>query len=106
MCWKKLSSWIKGSIIALAIWAIIIMLGIVFNTKNPLCGQNTLMFGLYCGYLNDISRFILQLLSFPLIIVMRSDFSIILFSALCFFVYGALIGWIIGKIKSRNKTKK
>jgi len=115
MGWKNWSYVRKGFVIGVIIWLIVI----VFFKVSGLMSPEEIPIGLegYCGY-NSFQDSILKalfIIGFPLIFLGGPCLSTIgptgvwgfwIGSFISFILWGLLIGWIYGKIKSRNKGVK
>jgi uncharacterized membrane protein YeaQ/YmgE (transglycosylase-associated protein family) len=93
MAWKNLPLWLKGGIIAVVLMGIIA--GIAFFIE-PKCTSTD------CGF--PLWNLILLYPAIPVTIPLTSIFekgilpSLIVLS-IYYFIVGAIIGWIVGKIK-------
>lgn len=89
-----MKAWIKGGLIALVINLALIVLYFMFT-------------GGTATYDNPVSLLMMPsfLITDALYWGANSTLAIIIISSLCYFVVGALIGWIVGKVKSRQGGK-
>ena len=96
MEWKDLSYWLKGGILSAIIFVIFFLLAIYIDSK-------------YGGHPG--------LVIFPLIPILSGLFTLnvsgikffiiaIPISLIFWFIVGAIIGWIYGKIKNRNTPQE
>jgi len=111
--WKNLPSWLKFGIVGLIIGVILIIIfysaNLFYNCENILKITNA---GVCLG--NPVRSLVLysfsyiSILSYPLFQVLVSPGdsiyteSLLLVGTLWFFIYGALVGLIVKKIKSKK----
>jgi len=97
MGWKNWSYWLKGGVIGLVLEIIIV--GLLTIQKYLFCKQIICFYqvfnlaGTVCMNCNDSADF-----SVSLILILGITIVSILI--------GSIIGWIVGKIKSRNNSKR
>jgi len=106
MCWKKIASWLKGGIILGTFQLIVqIILKIFFSYDNVLLN---LLYTINSPFLELATNFrslcsvVIRIPGFP---CAQLSFLGSLIAILVYFIMGALIGWIVGKIKP-SKSKK
>lgn len=95
MGWRNWSYWLRGGIVS-----VIILIIFSIITSFKVCNAS-LCTWIYLGI-----SLISALISFPLLIVLLNIFGEMtpyISTPLSFFLFGALIGFIIGKIKSRKQ---
>lgn len=102
MCWKKISYWIKGGVIGLVI-GILLLIGFIgmscSNSSEAECNSKLL--------LSNTIDVIISIIFIPLFLGVSPSHGWIFYGGIiiCSFVWGAIIGFIFGKIKSRKKKK-
>jgi uncharacterized membrane protein YeaQ/YmgE (transglycosylase-associated protein family) len=101
MIWKNLPNWLKGGIIGLVIGAILSLIEVLcYSTCDSfgcvVCGFPTIIGAVLSYPLSWFGQFSDNLLFFFVFPV----FNIIGLIIIC-----ALIGWIMGKIKSKNQNE-
>ena len=101
MGWKNWPAWLKGGIICLFLYGAITLILLPFGYPS---GCQWLCFPYWI-----IPTFIGSgLISYPFSMLTGSDLwdEFGLIGAIVFyFIIGAIIGWIVGKVKNRNKPK-
>lgn len=105
MNWKNLPSWLKGGIIGLIPILIVMLADFIFTcnfgTHSEFCGLFTI-FASFPLYIITISKYgIFPYGDVPTLVVIILP----LLSLVMYFLVGALIGWIVGKFKSKNKSQ-
>jgi hypothetical protein len=98
MGWKEWPTWLKGGVIGL-ILSVLFLIGLI------ICASSSLGSGSY-GCINFIfplffGAFMASILNIQNKFV--GYFVIGFTNLIIYFLIGALIGWIVGKIKNRNK---
>jgi hypothetical protein len=100
MGWKEWPSWVKGGVISIYVTFSLIIIGFLVSIIYPEILKILVIFFIWIHYIipleanNMGTGFIIMgiiLISSPIL------------SLLFFFLIGALIGWIYGKIKNKNK---
>ena len=95
MGWKNLSYWLKGGIIGIIVLIILLIIGFILDlTIQSSFFPYTLM------------MIFIPLIPFVLIIeAFGIGFEDVIFfiTLPAYFIIGAVIGWIVGKIKSKKK---
>ena len=108
MTWNDLPSWLKGGIIAVLLFGLvyIISLGVlvllIFLTPPEVVFRYVIVLGIINFFLL-YPGFILFSLSKGILSSAVISFCV---SILTYFLIGALVGWIIGKIRSKEKKKR
>ncbi|MEI6731272.1 MAG: hypothetical protein WCK90_01185 [archaeon] len=103
MSWKDLPNWLKGGIIVTLIGLIIFLLSSVcYQTKcrEPAQGCQDYFNYAFCSYSNKI----IVTVDFSINPLINSFAPIIAFigTIAIYFIIGAIIGWILGKFKSKS----
>ncbi len=118
MRWKNWPYWLKGGVIGVIIWLILIIFykvsGLILSCEIPTLD---IMNG-NCCY-NFIQDFILEISFIPSLLHISSSigspcghvgpisvFSFWIISFISYIMIGSLIGFIYGKIKNRNKKQE
>ena len=84
MGWKDWPSWVKGGVIGIFLILLYLLIFIISSDLLQL-GERAFAFAL------------------PLFLVSgTNDFLGLIFTLIAYFVLGAIIGWIVGKIRNRN----
>lgn len=112
MGWKNWPYWLRGGIIGGVIgiiWFVFHFMGMNFGPgEGGYLNWVYYTFGVISGLLGSILGFFI----FPIALLFGEYFSdatatpFLIISVIYLFLIGALIGFIIGKIKSRNKKKR
>jgi hypothetical protein len=108
-CWNKMSAWLKGGVIG-ALFGLIAGLPVILLTLKINVYQWILVIANYI-YLPVLWSFI-KLIFVPLskagIILsnMIAFTALIIFGIIFYFVFGALIGWLVKKIIEKRKEIK
>ena|SRR3989344_1812488 len=106
MGWEDWPYWVKGGLLAVTIYIIVTIILIPFGQVKS-------------GYFKDVPYWIMYpnfvgyLLSLSLtpspkpgpfldFMISLNNLLIFIYSAIFYFLIGALIGWIVGKFKSKN----
>ena len=102
MGWKKLPYWLKGGIVAVIFLVLFnILLFLILDSNDCLNDMSTAT----CPVTSNLSNII----SFPSYFISSELFSAILIELVFYFVLGAFIGWIYGKMRAKRvkngKTK-
>lgn len=95
MSWKNLPSWVKGGIFLLILNLVLILIFFLITGGRATSNGN------------------IELLYWPSFLITdllywgsNSVLAVTLFSSVFFFLVGAIIGFIVGKVKSRNENKE
>tara|TARA_Y100000310_G_C20696541_1_gene826102 strand:+ start:724 stop:1080 length:357 start_codon:yes stop_codon:yes gene_type:complete len=117
MGWRNWPTWLKGGIITLSIWIVLIL---VFNISGSIveCNLPTDEFGdefVGAPCWNNSQEIVIDIITVVALPIMfigaNPNVSTVgpdgvrLFyvgSAVIFVLWGVLVGWIVGKVKSRN----
>ena len=97
MGWKNWSYVKKGAIVGAGIpflWYVVSFIWNIFLCKSLFCGE----WGLLPLMPLEVFFFILK--------IQTNIYTLFVYSLILFVILGALIGYIIGKIKSKNKGVK
>lgn len=103
MGWKKLPSWLKGGIILSVLYLIISLILIKYPCSTGYLRGQCLGLGILFLVLSSPGLGILNLLSIE---YSENLYLAIIFTFSIYFIIGAIIGWIIGKIKSRKRENE
>jgi len=102
MGWKQLSSWLKGGIILSSFYIIVYLIFLIIKIIMP-C-ENSGLFG-FCSYELIFLLFSipgLAISSFLRIENSQNNILFLIITILLYFIIGAAIGSIIGKIKNKR----
>lgn len=105
MGWKNWSYWLKGGVITFSADFIIVLLIIFTSHKSESIGWGLIFTQIPFSF--TLLGFFSKILCYPVSINTASACEIplaIIGGLISWFIIGALIGWIYGKIKNRNQS--
>ena len=95
---KNLSTWRKGGLIGICLYALLNLLPMIL----PYIQSNgTIMHGIY--FMNSFPQTLFSHMGLNYILPMIIYFYVMLvFGVIFYYIVGAILGWIYGKIRNRN----
>ena len=90
MGWKKRSYWFKGGIVLGILDIVVILIGYVISSSESL------------GWFLMFTKIFFNALAIALRLPIYQNYQVIIGGLISWFVIGATIGWIYGKIKNKN----
>ena len=110
MAWKDWPSWLKGGVIGIVICILFFLYSynnyqIISKQPYSMPGFAFFLFGIPAAPGIYLLLFFVKLFTIARVSTNFEIFIIFLGGLISWFVYGVIIGWIVGKIKARGNKK-